>query len=121
MPSKGPGKGEKGQGKGKGSQVDKMLEYLKAKPASYFTEVLNDGKQRALCESFILTGKCSHGSECIFGQHGGHPASVTDELKGVCKARKEARAEKNKRWRDHNTQKREYAEVKRRLDAGESP
>ena len=59
---------------------DNMLEYLKSKPASWFTEKQADGQPRALCESFCINGKCQH-EHCVFGAHGGHPTTVTEDMK----------------------------------------
>ena len=106
-------------GGAKGGTVNKMIEYLKSKPASYFTEVQQDGQPRALCESYCLDGKCQHGSECIFGQHGGHPSQVSEEHKKVCRERKAARAERQKKFKESAKERKTYAEMKRRIDAGE--
>ena len=118
---KGKGKGDDGKaGAPKGQESSsKMLEYLRAKPTSYFTDIQSDGQPRALCESFVLQGKCSHGKECIFGSHGGHPAVVTEDMKRVARDRKKARDEKNAAFKKKAQQRKEYAEIKRRLDAGE--
>ena len=121
--SKGGGKdakgGGKGDSKGGGKGNSQLLEHLRSQPASWFTEIRPDGHQRALCESFIIDGKCSHGTDCIFGQHGGHPANPTAEQKRVCQERKVNRAKAQKEYREKNRLRREYAAQKRRLDAEE--
>ena len=110
------GKGSEKGGKGSDGKDGGLISYLKAKPATYFTQILEDGHQRALCESYVLEGKCAHGSECIFGSHGGHPGTVTDAMKKIAKARRDARSERNKQYREQQAQRRAATDTKRKLD-----
>ena len=52
--------------------------------------MLTDGYQRALCTSFILDHKCANGADCHYAKHGGHPAEISDRMRNVVQARRDA-------------------------------
>ena len=61
----------------------------------------------------------AHGAECIFGSHGGHPKTITEQMKTVIQQRKTSRVERQKKFKENARERRSFAAEKRRLDAGE--
>ena len=109
---------EKGGDASKNPPAGKGSFRIEDQPPTFFTEKQADGYQRALCSSFILTGTCKWGDDCVYAKHGGHPARVTDELKKVLEARNARSAEMAQQRYDY-TKRQQNIAAKRRIEAGE--